>query len=45
MTLKCHGIFEEDPFIQNRKFMSFKFTKDLCVMTMKDDAKFEKKLT
>ena len=25
--------------------MSFKFTGELCVMTMKNDAKFEKELT
>ena len=25
--------------------MSLKFTEELCVMTMKDDAKFEEKLT
>ena len=33
------------PFIQNRKFMSLKFTGDLCIMTMKNDVKFELKLT
>ena len=30
-----------DPFIQSRKFMSLKFKGELCVMTMKNDAKFE----
>ena len=29
------------PLIQSRKRMSLKFTKELCVMTMKNDAKFE----
>ena len=34
-----------NPFIQIRKYMSLKFTEELCVMTMKNDAKFERKLT
>ena len=35
-----------DPFIKSRKFRSLKlFTEELCVMTMKNDAKFEEKLT
>ena len=34
-----------DPFVQSRKCMSLKFTEDLCVMTMKNDAKREEKLT
>ena len=34
-----------DPFIQSRKCMSLIFTEELCVMTMKDDAKFEEELT
>ena len=34
-----------DPLIQSRKSMSLKFTEELCVMTMKNDAKFEKELT
>ena len=34
-----------DPFIQSRKCMSLKFTGEFCVMTMKNDAKFEKELT
>ena len=33
------------PFIQNRKCMSIKLTGELCVMTMKNDVKFEKELT
>ena len=33
------------PFIQTIKCMSLKFTGELCVMTMKYDAKFEKELT
>ena len=32
------------PFIQSRKCMSLKFTGELCVMTMKNDAKFEEEL-
>ena len=34
-----------DPFIQSRKGMNFKFTEELCVMTMNNNAKFEGKLT
>ena len=34
-----------DPFIQSRKCMSLKFTEKPCVITMKNDAKFEEKLT
>ena len=34
-----------DPFIQNRKCMILKFTWELCVMTMKNHAKFEAELT
>ena len=33
------------PFIQKRKFMNLKFTGKLCVMTMTNDAKFEKEMT
>ena len=32
-------------FILSRQCISLKFTGELCVMTMKEDAKFEKKLT
>ena len=32
-------------FIPSRKFMSLKFTGELCVMTMKKNVKFEKELT
>ena len=31
--------------IQSRKSMSLKFTEELCVITMKNDAKFEEELT
>ena len=31
--------------IQSRKCMSLKFTAKLCVMTMKNDAKYEEELT
>ena len=34
-----------DAFIQTKKCMSLKFTEELCVMTMKDDAKFYEELT
>ena len=33
------------PFVQSRKWMSLKFTEDLCVMKMKNYAIFEEKLT
>ena len=32
-------------FIQSRKYMSLKFTGELCVLTMKNDAKIEEELT
>ena len=32
------------PFIQSKKCMSLKFTGELCVMTMKNDAKFEEEV-
>ena len=34
-----------DPFIQKRKCTSLKITRVLCVMKMKNDAKFERELT
>ena len=34
-----------DPFIQSRKCMSLKITEELCVLTIKKDAKFEEELT
>ena len=47
-----HGALESlklgfwwDPLIQCRKSMSLKSTKELYVMTMKNDAKFEEELT
>ena len=33
------------PFVQSRKRMSLEFTEDLCIMTMKNDAKCEEELT
>ena len=33
------------PSVQSRKSMSLKFTGELCVMTMKNDAKIEEELT
>ena len=37
--------FWRDPFIQTRKCMSLMFTKKLCTIKMKDDAKFEEERT
>ena len=34
-----------EPFVQSRKCMSLKFSKELCVMTMKNDARTEEELT
>ena len=34
-----------DPFVQSRKGMTLKSTEELCVMTMKNNAKFEEELT
>ena len=34
-----------DPFVQSRKLMSQKFTKELCVITLKYDEKSEEELT
>ena len=34
-----------NPFIQSRKYMSLEFTRELRVMTMRNDAKFEEELT
>ena len=34
-----------DPFVQSRKGMTLKFTEELCVMTMKNNAKFKEELT
>ena len=34
-----------DPFIQSRKCMSLKFWGELCIMTMKNDPKFEEEMT
>ena len=33
-----------DPFTQSRKYMSLNFTELLCIMAMKNDAKFEEEL-
>ena len=33
-----------DPFVQSRKCMSLKFTRALCLMTMKNDTKIEEEL-
>ena len=33
------------PFVQSRKGMNLKFTEELCVMIMNNNAKFEGKLT
>ena len=34
-----------DPFVQIRKCMNWKFTKELCVMTLKNDEKSEEEVT
>ena len=34
-----------DTFIQSRKCISLKFTEKLCIITMNNDAKFDKELT
>ena len=34
-----------DPFVQSRKGMTLKFAEEWCVMTMKNNAKFEEELT
>ena len=34
-----------DPFNQSRKWMNLKFTEEFCIIIMKNDAKFEEKLT
>ena len=33
------------PFVQSRKGMTLKFAEELCIMTMKNNAKFEEELT
>ena len=33
-----------DPFVESRKGMTLKFTKQLCLMAMKNNAKFEEEL-
>ena len=33
-----------DPFVQSRKGMTLKFAEELCVMTIKNNAKFEEEL-
>ena len=34
-----------DPFVQSTKYMSYKFTEELCVMTLKNDDKSKEELT
>ena len=34
-----------DPFVQSRKGITLKFTEELCIMTTKNNAKFEEELT
>ena len=34
-----------DPFLQSRKYMSLKFTEELCIMTIDNDVTFEEELT
>ena len=33
-----------DPFVQSRKFLTLKFTEELCVMSMKSETKIEEEL-
>ena len=35
----------QDAFVQSRKYISFKFTVELCVMTMKNDTKIKEERT
>ena len=34
-----------DPFVQSTKYMSYKFTEELCVMTLENDDKSKEELT
>ena len=34
-----------DPFVQSKKYMSYKFTEELCVMKLKNDDKSKEELT
>ena len=34
-----------DPFVQSRKGKTLKFTEEFCVMTIKNNARFEEELT
>ena len=43
-TWKCQN-WDFDPFVQNKKGMTLKFTEELCVMAKKNNAKFKKELT
>ena len=40
-----HQILKIGIFIQSKKYVSLKLTGELCVMTMKNDAKFKIELT
>ena len=42
-TRKCQHWW--DPFAQSRKCITLKFTKELCVMTVKKETKIEEELT
>ena len=42
MTMKSDTNIKENPFIQSRKCMSLKFTKELCAMTTKNGVTFLK---
>ena len=43
-TWECQN-WDFDPFVQNKKGMTLKFTEELCVMAKKNNAKFKKELT
>ena len=42
---RARNLSSPGPFIQSRKCMSLKFTGELCLMRMNNDAKFEEDLT
>ena len=45
VTRKSQNWDFDGPFIQRRKCLRLKITEELCIMTMKNDAKFEEVLT
>ena len=43
-TRKCQN-WDFDPFVESRKCMTLKFAEELCVVAMKNNAKFQEELT